>query len=272
VGEWVFGWQVLLHWWLGLGNWWLGLANWLAFLLLLYWRFLLAQFLVNFLYIVFLFAFIMLISMRSLTLTLWSDLTLLFDNLTLLFILKLLFIVGNIFHFWTVLFFIDLLLRLFPEGLSILIILFLHHFIRLLLFHLFEQLNQLHQPNQFHNPTRSCTNLRQPAGFSHFCKTQRHSHIRTGTHQILNPNQFQDHRQRWKTINPEIKLKTVVFFSNWEKQNLEDEEDNSCTMGNTEIGAGLYVEEGLVNIDGKNSVNSDDWHYNRVGLVVSKMV
>ncbi len=29
-------------------------------------------------------------------------------------------------------------------------------------------------------------------------------------------------------------------------------------MGNTEIGAGLYVEEGLVNIDGKNSVNSDD--------------
>jgi hypothetical protein len=29
-------------------------------------------------------------------------------------------------------------------------------------------------------------------------------------------------------------------------------------MGKTEIGARLYVEEGLVNIDGKNSVNCDD--------------
>lgn len=43
-------------------------------------------------------------------------------------------------------------------------------------------------------------------------------------------------------------------------------------MGKTEIVACLYVEEGLVNIDGKNSVNSDDGHYNGVGLVVSKVV
>ncbi len=43
-------------------------------------------------------------------------------------------------------------------------------------------------------------------------------------------------------------------------------------MSKTEIRACLYIKERLVNVDRKDSVDSDDWHDNRVDLVVSKVV
>jgi hypothetical protein len=43
-------------------------------------------------------------------------------------------------------------------------------------------------------------------------------------------------------------------------------------MDKTEIGAGLYVKEGFIDINSKNCVNGDDRHDNSVTLVVDNMV